>query len=341
MSNDWANESYVRLYVRDTTTWLLLGWDGQSVLAQVLRKLDHSGVMDIGEQQPWEAMVVHCRAPEDAARRGMAALLRHGVLEHNGPYLVAPNFRDAQEATKSDKLRQRECRDRRRAAAVTRRDAIQSQDVTVRHSESHAVTPGHAESPSAVQCGAVPTNTVRRNAREGSGDEGDEGDGPPARPLTWQQVGARYARRYEQATTRPVALHLHQRSFEAVLLESGGDVDMVERSLENFWRNEWAAENRWPPSTWAKQFGRYADGAGGSTADAKEARRLQQAEATAKQLAAEKRERIQAEQAHEAAELEKNRIIEESGHSEAVIRRVRGDAFYEEYIAVARRIGAA
>lgn len=162
---DWENESYVRLYIRDTTTWLRLGWNGQCVLAQILRKMDMSGVMDIGELEPWEAAVVHCRAPEDAARDGMKACLAHGVFAHNDTYLVAPNFREAQEAVKSDRLRQKESRERRRLDAMSQNVTDQSQNVTKCHAGSRAVTLGHAPSLSAVQCSAVQDSAVPSDAR--------------------------------------------------------------------------------------------------------------------------------------------------------------------------------
>ena len=156
---DFSNESYVRIYTRDTTTWLRLGWDGQCVLVMVLRKLDMSGVLDIDGMEPWEVPVVHCRAPEDAARAGMDACLRLGVLEHNGTCLVAPKFREAQEATKSDKQRQKESRERRRCDAlsqdVTESNAMVSRGVTENNAGSQPVTPGHDRSLIALQCDAV------------------------------------------------------------------------------------------------------------------------------------------------------------------------------------------
>lgn len=186
---DWSNESYVRIYVRDTTTWRRLGWDGQCVLTQVLRKVDMSGVLDIDDVEPWEAVVLHCGAPEDAARRGMAACLERGVLEHRGASLVAPNYVEAQTAIKSDKLRQAESRERRRLEAmgrtVTERDGeitprdAQSQNVTDGHAATGAVTPGHAESLSAVLCSALPSSALPCSA----GCEGGAAAPPPAAPL--------------------------------------------------------------------------------------------------------------------------------------------------------------
>lgn len=87
---------------------------------------------------------------------------------------------------------------------------------------------------------------------------------PPCRPGNhasepWLAVAKLYANRFLQATTRPVAVHLHKESWEAIVLESGGDMDLVEKSLSNYWGDEWAAEHRWPPKAWAKQFHRHLE----------------------------------------------------------------------------------
>ena len=151
---DWANEHYVRVYTRDTTNWKRLRWSGQCVLVAILRKLDAAGVMDIEDMEPWEAVELHCGAPQDQAKEGMAACLRLGALIHQGTRLISPKFEDAQWANKSDKQRQKESRARRRAQpvasvppapksvtpgdnGVTPRD----EPVTAGHTPSQAVTP--------------------------------------------------------------------------------------------------------------------------------------------------------------------------------------------------------
>ncbi|HMI91588.1 MAG TPA: hypothetical protein VK509_09515, partial [Polyangiales bacterium] len=75
---DFSNEYYVRVYVRDTTTWKRLGWDGQAVLVQLLRKMDMAGVLDIEDMEPWEAVMLHCGAPKATAKAGVDACLREG-----------------------------------------------------------------------------------------------------------------------------------------------------------------------------------------------------------------------------------------------------------------------
>lgn len=134
---DFANEYYVRLYTRDTTTWKRLAFEGQTVLMHVLRKMDMAGVLDVEDMEPWEGAVLHCGIPEDFARRGMERCIALGVLIHQSPFLVAPKYREANEASKSDRQRQAESRTRRRARAL-------GHSVTNRSESSHAVTPRHA-----------------------------------------------------------------------------------------------------------------------------------------------------------------------------------------------------
>ena len=165
---DYANEVYVRLYTRDTTTWKRLRWQGQVMLMQLLRKVDRSGTLETDGLAAWEAAALHTGMPDEIAQVGVDAMLALSVLAEQPETgrLVFPNFIEAQETPKSDRLRQRESRDRR-AAGVTNRDGAvtirdsESRIVTERHAASRAVTPGHAESrdvtlTSAVLCSALP-----------------------------------------------------------------------------------------------------------------------------------------------------------------------------------------
>ena len=56
---DFSNEPYVRVYTRNTTTWRRLEWQGQCVLIQMLRVVDRSGVLDIEDMTPAEAVSLH------------------------------------------------------------------------------------------------------------------------------------------------------------------------------------------------------------------------------------------------------------------------------------------
>lgn len=162
---DWENERYVRLYVRDTLTWLRLGWDGQNVLMQLIRKVDRAGTMELNGLEPWEAVVLACRAPAEAAKAGMDALLRTETVVVFDGRLGFPSFIAAQEAVKSDRQRQRESRERRALpgkGSVTYRDKAKSHNVTESHERSRAVTSGHSVLCSAVQNQPNQPNTNAR-----------------------------------------------------------------------------------------------------------------------------------------------------------------------------------
>lgn len=152
---DWSNERYVRLYTRDTTTWKMLDWRARTVLLHLLRKVDRSGVLDVGADGI-DGVVAMLELPAEVAEPGIAQLVRRGVVMHNeaaGEYTL-PKFIEAQEAVQSDAHRARESRARRRdrslsgvtirdALVTNRDDTITGRDATVTrgHAASHGVTP--------------------------------------------------------------------------------------------------------------------------------------------------------------------------------------------------------
>lgn len=161
---DYANESYVRLYSRDTKTWLLLGYDGQNTLMHLLRRVDRAGVLDVDGADPAEVVSMVCRVPIEPTRSGLARILEHGVAVIDGGRLVLPRFLEAQETSKSDKARQRESRERRRAVDPRPKTNItlapqkssetpkQSQNVIECHDGHEA---GHDVTPTVTLCCAV------------------------------------------------------------------------------------------------------------------------------------------------------------------------------------------
>jgi hypothetical protein len=140
---DWQNERYVRLFVRDTTTWKLIPWQSRLLLPAILRKLDRSGVIDLGNDGE-EGLAALVDVPADFVKVALPPLLKRGVfrLSPEG-MLVMPNFLAAQEARQSDAQRKRESRENQRILAM------QSQTVTGCHtlSESPPVTDCPGPSP--------------------------------------------------------------------------------------------------------------------------------------------------------------------------------------------------
>lgn len=178
---DWENERYVRLYTRDSSTWLLWPWQARAVFALLLRKVDRAGVMDIGEENPVEAVSAHVQLPIQVVEVGLPAILRKQTAVIDSGRIVIPHFMEAQEARSSDAQRQRDSRERRRALkkrdaapvlrVVTERDAPvterdeRSRSVTNCHNQSHGVTPSLAE-PSQTKPSNYPPNPPR-------GDDGE------------------------------------------------------------------------------------------------------------------------------------------------------------------------
>lgn len=167
---DFSNERYVRLYTRDTTTWLLLEFEGQTVLMHMLRKATRAGVIDLAGREPWQAPVLHCRIPGDFARKGMEACLREGVIVHEAESdrLVFPRYIEANEATQSGAQRVREHRARseelKRNVTPSSNEPLQD-----RNGEKRAVTSGNS-----VPCRTVPyqeelRSTPPAGAREEQG----------------------------------------------------------------------------------------------------------------------------------------------------------------------------
>lgn len=150
---DWSNEAYVKVYTRETDDDLALSWEARAVWDAALKKFDRSGV--IATKRGARGLAALVRIPIEVVERAIPELLTDGRLVERDDCFIAPNYIEAQEASKSDKLRQKESRERRRSgvtfrdAPVTNRDVIDpavtkrdqpSQIVTDRHERSHDVT---------------------------------------------------------------------------------------------------------------------------------------------------------------------------------------------------------
>lgn len=175
---DFANEPYIRVYTRDDTAWKLLGWEAQTVLLHLERKVDRAGVLGLEDATPAEAVALQTGLPLEFVEPALAKLIKRKAVHHRGDVLIVPDWIESQETSKSDKQRQKDSRERRQAIAsalpdhVTNRDNTESQNVTLesrivtdRHAESHAVTPRHELSrdvtlSSAVPCSALPAVAV-------------------------------------------------------------------------------------------------------------------------------------------------------------------------------------
>jgi hypothetical protein len=113
---NFEDEHYVRIYTRDTKTWLRWGWEGQAVFALTARKLDALGRLSVDD--PVADVALLTGMPEDVVRVGLKRVLASGALVAHEGYLECPNWIDGQTATKSDSARCREYRARLKARRV-------------------------------------------------------------------------------------------------------------------------------------------------------------------------------------------------------------------------------
>lgn len=212
MALDYANERYVLLYTRDTATWKLLDWEARAVLMFLLRKVDRAGVLDVGDDG-LEGLAAVIEVPIEVVARAMPKLTARQTVVDDGASYALPNFLDAQETARSDKQRQRDSREKRRAGVLSR-------SVTDRHTRSQPVTCGHAESqpvtpilPSPGQSSPDSLSGARGRANPAQSTEPDEpptqtcpaASRPPITPLVTLAVELLNAARLElDPTAQPI-----------------------------------------------------------------------------------------------------------------------------------------
>jgi hypothetical protein len=141
---NWSDERYVRLFTRDTVTWLRWSFETRAVFSLLLRKVDRSGVLETGRGDKAEALALTLMAPIETCRKALSELTACGTVALGDASLVIPRFIEAQECRMSDAARQKESREKRAVAKLqNHNDACHtpSHDVTAGHAVSHAVTP--------------------------------------------------------------------------------------------------------------------------------------------------------------------------------------------------------
>ncbi len=157
---DYSDESYVRLYTRDTVQWRMLPWQAKALWPLLLRRFDKAGLLDLAGEGI-DGLAVLVELPGEVVSPGLAALLDRGWLQLVDGHLFDPSFLERETATKSDAQRQRDSRATRQAAAKAEaaRAALSapacgggasSRNVTEGHVSGLSVTPGHDVSLCAV-----------------------------------------------------------------------------------------------------------------------------------------------------------------------------------------------
>lgn len=141
---NFEDEHYVRVYTKDSKTWMRWGWEGQTVFMHLMRRLDKAGVLDdIEDPVPDVALITGL--PEEVVAKGLPRLLDSGTLQHANRLLVAPRYIEGQTSKRSDAVRAKESRERRRQTAML------SQIVTDRHESEQPVTSRNASERSRSQ----------------------------------------------------------------------------------------------------------------------------------------------------------------------------------------------
>jgi len=130
---DWANERYVRLYVRETPDQALWCWQALAIWPWLVVRAERSG--ELSTRKGAAGLAALLRIPLEVVEPGIADLLADGCLVETHRGYAIPNYVDAQNATSSDSKRKADQRARERLDS-----AIKGKDVNI------SVTPGHEAS---------------------------------------------------------------------------------------------------------------------------------------------------------------------------------------------------
>jgi hypothetical protein len=217
---DWANESYVKVYTRDTDDDLALSWEARAVWDRLMKKFDRSGMFE-SKRGP-RGIAAATQIPLLVVERVLPELLADGRLVAVDEGYLAPNYIAAQEASKSDKLRQKESRDRRRARNLDGAITDRSQDVTPRDETVATVTLCSAD-PDPLLCSA-PASRAQTTPSGASGEDPEQAQRRALGDKIWRELGVVRA---EVATALGVELRpLHpqdqgRRALAMRIAESG------------------------------------------------------------------------------------------------------------------------
>lgn len=144
---NFEDESYVRLYIRRTATNRRLGWEGRALMHEMLYEFDRAGVWEFDED-PIEDLALITGLPPEVVRVGLQRLLSGAsptwtMGDHR---IVWPRYVDGQNCAKSDRIRQRESRSRRRDEAIeSSHDVTSCHELSRPSQASRNVTPSLAD----------------------------------------------------------------------------------------------------------------------------------------------------------------------------------------------------
>lgn len=115
---DFSDEPYVRKYPRKTVTNRLLGWEGRAVLDAMLGEFDAAGIFEIRGDAA-RCIVAVTEIPLEVVQVALARLIETETWVVTARSITWPTYEEAQNCTRSDRLRKRESRRARSAQSVT------------------------------------------------------------------------------------------------------------------------------------------------------------------------------------------------------------------------------
>lgn len=139
---DWANERYVRLYVRETPDQALWCWQALAIWPWLVMRAERSGELRTRKGAAGIAALI--RMPIEIVEPGIADLLADGCLVETHRGYAMPNYVEAQNATSSDSKRKADQRARERLDTALKGNDTDV-DVTPGHERSQPVTMSHSE----------------------------------------------------------------------------------------------------------------------------------------------------------------------------------------------------
>lgn len=113
---NWSDERYVKLYVRPTATYRLWPWQAKALFPWLLARCDGSGLLEVGRHGV-QGVAALVEMPLELVQTAVDALLEDGTIERVPRGFLLPKFIEAQEATKTEKQKKRDQRERARSQA--------------------------------------------------------------------------------------------------------------------------------------------------------------------------------------------------------------------------------
>lgn len=217
---NFEDEEYIRVYVRNTATTKMLGWEGRTVLWHLERVVEKSGVLELEEGDDLtEVVAALCDLPIEITKLGLERLASRRVTIRHAASLTIVRFVEAQNAKRSDRLRAQDYRDRQKLEA----QASFPEKAEEKPGASRGVTPRHDSSLLALPLPASPCLALPLPAEEGA--RAREAAPAPARGL------ARVHRPAPPNQQAAIALPLAERA--CLVLEDPGNA-------------QWSRPQEWP-----------------------------------------------------------------------------------------------